>query len=394
MVSKSALKATIGAYPKSGFHPNAELSATLPARYYFDPAIYEGEKDAIFYKTWQFVGYAWDVKEAGSFIAADVIDQKVFVIRGKDGKLRAFFNVCMHRGHTLLEGKGQKAIITCPFHAWSYDATGALKAAGNSENVAGFRHEDFSLSEIRVEELGHLVFVNLSKDATSLNSTCGGIVDEFRKIIPRYDQLYNARRDPYPIKANWKFVLDGMECYHCPIIHPQIMGNAGDTYLVPAWDVVEREFWSTHYTKSDPKVIAKNQGKLPYDFDLNDDIKDSAIWWIWPNMLFVAHRGPSNLKVFHIVPTGPETCVQHIDNLVADNPPTAKNLSNMDYYRDVLQPQDVAAMEQQQLGVHCRGYREGRLMVDKERSWRSEHGTHHFDKLVWESLNGPNYDVE
>ena len=371
------------------FHPDPERSATLPGSYYFDPGIYAREVEEIWFKTWQFVGYARDLARPGDYVTADLLDQKILVSRGKDGRLRAFHNVCMHRGHVLAEGKGNKTVFTCPFHAWSYDTTGALKAAGNAENVAGFRLEDFSLSEIRVERLGHMVFVNLSDDGPALAEMCGGIVEEFRSVVPRYDRLYNFRRDRYEVEANWKLAFDQMECYHCPHLHPQIMGK--DAYLEPSFDIVEREYWATHITRGNAKVIEGEKGSLPYEFGPDEEINNGHIWWIWPNLVFVAHRGPANLKTMHIVPDGPERFVQHIDNLVADDPPQPKTLSNIDYNRDVLQPQDLGAMESQQLGRHARGYTQGRLMVDRERSWLSEHGTHHFDRLVWEAIHGPHY---
>ncbi len=377
--------------PKSRFHPDPELSATLPGYYYHDADIYEHEKQEIWFKTWQFAGYISDLQDPGDYITADLLDQKILVSRGKDGTLRAFYNVCMHRGHILAEGKGNKSIFTCPFHAWSYDTTGALKAAGNAENVAGFRLEDFTLSEVRVEQLGHMVFVNLSPEGPALSDICGDIVSEFRATVPRYDDLYNYRRDRYDVKANWKLAFDQMECYHCPVLHPQIMGK--DAYLEPSFEITAHEFWSTHLTRGNKKVISGEKGDLPYDFGPDEEINNSAIWWIWPNLIFVAHRGPSNLKTMHIVPDGPERFIMHIDNFLADDPPQEKSLSNINYNRDVLQPQDLGAMAQQQLGLHARGYFQGRLMVDKERTWRSEHGTHHFDRLVWEAINGSNYET-
>ena len=376
---------------KSLFHPDPEHSATLPGSYYVDPEIYEREKEEVWFKTWQFVGYAADLRDPGDYITADLLDQKILISRGKDGALRAFYNVCMHRGHILAEGKGNKSIFTCPFHAWSYDTTGALKAAGNAENVAGFQLEDFSLSEIRVEQLGHMVFVNLSPEGPTLDEICGDIVDEFRDVVPRYDALYNFRRDRYEVKANWKLAFDQMECYHCPVLHPQIMGK--DAYLEPSFEITSHEYWSTHHTHGNAKVIAGEKGELPYEFGPDEEINNSAIWWIWPNLIFVAHRGPSNLKTMHIVPDGPERFIMHIDNFLADDPPQEKSLSNINYNRDVLQPQDLGAMERQQLGLHSRGYFQGRLMVDQERTWRSEHGTHHFDRLIWEAINGPNYET-
>ena len=383
--------APLVATQKSQFHPDPEQSATLPGYYYYDSDIYEREKQEIWFKTWQFVGYIYDLQSAGDYITADILDQKILVSRGKDGTLRAFYNVCMHRGHILAEGKGNKTIFTCPFHAWSYDTTGALKAAGNAENVAGFKLDDFSLSEIRVEQLGHMVFVNLSPEGPALNDICGDIVNEYRAAVPRYDGLYNQRRDRYDVKANWKLAFDQMECYHCPFLHPQIMGK--DAYLEPSFEITSHEFWATHLTRGNKKVISGEKGEVPYEFGLDEEINDGHIWWIWPNLIFVAHRGPSNLKTMHIVPDGPERFVMHIDNLVADDPVQEKSLTNFDYFRDVVQPQDLGAMEQQQLGLHARGYFQGRLMVDKERTWRSEHGTHHFDRLVWEAINGTNYEI-
>jgi hypothetical protein len=91
------------------------------------------------------------------------------------------------------------------------------------------------------------------------------------------------------------------------------------------------------------------------------------------------------------MPTGVETCRQRIDCFFLNDPLENDDLELMDYFTNVLQPQDFDSLEKQQLGVHCRGYQQGRLMVDEERSWRSEHGTHHFDKLLWDALNGPNY---
>ena len=173
------------------FTPDALTSATLPAYLYYDPEIAEREKRDIFFKTWQFVGFVTDVKEPGAYLTYDLLDQKVLVSRGKDGALRAFYNVCMHRGHILAEGMGNKTIFTCPFHAWSYDTTGALKAAGNSENVAGFRLEDFTLSEI----WANMIFVNLDDSAASMDNMFGALEAEIREAVPSFDDLVFARRD-------------------------------------------------------------------------------------------------------------------------------------------------------------------------------------------------------
>ena len=118
------------ANPIARFTANADVSGTLPAHYYFDPEIWRRENEQIWFKTWQYAGHLGDLQNPGDFITTTLIDQPILVVRAKDGSLRAFYNVCMHRGHILAEACGNKRIFTCPFHAWSYDTTGALKAAG------------------------------------------------------------------------------------------------------------------------------------------------------------------------------------------------------------------------------------------------------------------------
>ncbi|MSP51509.1 MAG: aromatic ring-hydroxylating dioxygenase subunit alpha [Alphaproteobacteria bacterium] len=368
----------------SRFSADPERSATLPAYFYYDADTFAREKEAIWFKTWQFVGWTHDLDRAGAYITANILDQRVFVIRAKNGELRAFYNVCMHRGHILLEGKGNKGIITCPFHAWSYDTFGVLKAAGNAENVASFQLEDFNLVEVQVETLAFMVYVNLDPAAPSLKSQAGELEHRFRRAIPGFDRLKFAQRKTFPIKANWKFILDGLECYHCPVIHPQAM-SAEESPLLQAWESEEVGIWQEHIIKGNRDVIAGRKGALPYE--LGDAlIVDSYIWYLWPNMVFTCEQGPSNFMILHAMATGAETCERHVINFCLNDPPSRYEQQQFDNYTDLVFQQDRRAMERQADGVKALGYREGRLMVDRERSWRSEHGTHHFEHLVWTAL--------
>ena len=277
-------------------------------------------------------------------------------------------------------------MITCPFHAWTYDLEGNLKAAGNSENVAGFDAGDFCLPEIQVEELLNMVFVNLDAQAASLASMVPGFAEDVRATVPYFDELVLARHDDYAnFKCNWKFIPDQNECYHCPHLHPDVMGSE-DSYMEPSWESTEYDYWAKHFILGNRNVKEEHK---PYDFGPDAVLLDVNIWWLWPNLIFLAHQGPSNFKVTRVMPAGPEETHQTIDNFCLNATPNAYDVGTMDNYRDVVMPQDVSAMERQQLGVHARGYTQGRLMVDKERSWRSEHGTHHLDRLVWLAVNRP-----
>ena len=132
------------------FRADPAESYTLPARFYHDPEIWAHEKEAIFYKTWNYAGHVSQVAEPGQFLTVRIHEQNIFVAHTRTGELRAFYNVCPHRGHELLSGTGKKNIITCPYHAWAFDFDGTLKSARNTEEVKGFKREEFSLRPVQV----------------------------------------------------------------------------------------------------------------------------------------------------------------------------------------------------------------------------------------------------
>ena len=279
------------------YSPDPDSALTLPSHYYYDPDIFEREKEEIWFKTWQYVGFVDDLANPGDYITDKIVDQQIFVIRAKSGELRAYYNVCMHRGHILVEGKGNKTILTCPFHAWSYDTHGALKAAGNAENVAGFKLEDFSLSEIRVDTMANMVFVNLDENALPLAEYYPGFEDDVRAKVPHFDDLKMVRQDPYDMDFNWKFMMDQNECYHCPHLHPGVMASEG-AYLEPSFEITMYNHWDSVV------VYAKGDEKSPYGAGKDDDIRHVYIWTTYPNLIISTHQGPSNFKVQRVWPPG------------------------------------------------------------------------------------------
>ena len=103
------------------------------------PSFFEQEKDAIFYKTWQFACHESEIAEKGAYISFEIANQSLFCVRGKDMAIRCFYNVCQHRAHQLVAGKGKASVISCPYHAWSYELTGQLRSGPNLKSVEGFR---------------------------------------------------------------------------------------------------------------------------------------------------------------------------------------------------------------------------------------------------------------
>ena len=134
------------------------LSFTLPSKWYLDAEVYEREKEAIFYRNWIYVTHVSALARAGDYATLKVADEHVFVVRDHKGALRAYYNVCRHRAHLLLEGHGNAKVITCPYHAWAYGLDGTLRNAPLSDDVPGFDKSQFCLAPVRVEELFGLGF--------------------------------------------------------------------------------------------------------------------------------------------------------------------------------------------------------------------------------------------
>ncbi|MDH3740472.1 MAG: Rieske (2Fe-2S) protein [Hyphomicrobiales bacterium] len=151
------------------FNPDsAEASWTLPAEWYFDPAIFAREREAIFYRTWVYQCAANELPEPGDYYCGSVADQEIFIVRGGDGILRAFYNVCSHRAHPLLEGQGNARLIVCPYHQWCYQADGCFRGARGKDALKDWSPENADLKPVRLEEYAGLLFVNLDADAEPL----------------------------------------------------------------------------------------------------------------------------------------------------------------------------------------------------------------------------------
>jgi Rieske 2Fe-2S family protein len=203
----------------------APSGSALHPRLYTDPDVLEVEQRLIFERTWQLAGHVSALPAPGSYITADAGDQPVLVVRDEHGGLRAYRNVCRHRGSRLLSGSGQcKAAIRCRYHGWTYKLDGTL--IGVPEGLgfgSGLDKPSLGLMPARVEELCGLVFVNLDPDATPLAELVG---EELPRRLARYRiatlQSFAPATGTQP--ANWKAVADNyLEGYHIPIAHPGLM---------------------------------------------------------------------------------------------------------------------------------------------------------------------------
>jgi choline monooxygenase len=159
-------------------HSDLAQASTLPSSFYLDPDFYEREKEKIFGSSWQIAGRAEQVAKAGDFIALEIAGEPVIIVRGNDHKLRAFSNVCRHRGSLILEGGGCTKALKCPYHSWTYDLNGELQHAPEFDGVQNWNRSDVRLPEFQAKVFGPLLFVNLGKQPLPFTDVIGSIPAE------------------------------------------------------------------------------------------------------------------------------------------------------------------------------------------------------------------------
>ena len=199
----------------------SEPVRSLEARYYTDPSIFEMERTGLLSKSWQFAGHSSQLEKTGDYFTFDLAGESLFCIKGRDGVIRTFYNVCQHRAHQLVSGEGTAHVVVCPYHAWTYDLSGQLRSGPNVKSVPGFDRSKIYLTEVRCEIFLGFIFVNLDPQATEMNDWFPNVRREIEAFIPNWAELKSLEWVEIPEKCNWKVSVENYsECYHCSLNHP------------------------------------------------------------------------------------------------------------------------------------------------------------------------------
>lgn len=357
---------------KGRYDAVAKRSHSINARCYLDPRFLAAEREHIFQRSWQFLCHAEKLREPGSYVTTSIEGQSVVAMRGQDGVLKAFYNVCKHRGHELLSGEGRIRRITCPYHAWTYDLDGKLVVAPRSEYLENFNTSDICLDSIQIETFCHLVFLNLDPQAAPLSEQSGELATEIMQYAPDLDKLTFASRLTYRIKANWKSVVDNfLECYHCQVAHKGFSSMIDmDTYRVKTHGI-----YSSHMAK------ARTGDNAAYSI-ADATVTDHAVWFLWPNLTLMRYPGRNNFMVWRFYPISTEETYEEFDFFFESSKPSQSEQEAIDFIDNVLQPEDINLVESVQRGMNTPAFRSGRYMVDVDGSGASEHAVHHFHGLI------------
>jgi len=200
----------------------------LPAGRYTDPDFFQAEQDNIWSKSWLFAGHTDEIPDAGSYKLWRDSGVPVIIIRGKDGKIRGFYNTCRHRGGPLVrEACGKAGSLKCLYHSWNYDLDGTLLFVPDAHEFPGLQMEERGLIEVRVETMGNWIFANLDEDAAPMKDFFGPIVEEMSDLEPQNLRL--VEKHSIPVKCNWKVFMDAFqEVYHIKHIHPDTVDASID----------------------------------------------------------------------------------------------------------------------------------------------------------------------
>ncbi len=356
----------------AGWTTDPGTSLSLHADAYTRQRWFDVDQEAIIGRTWQWVCHGEKLREPGCYVADVIAGRPVVAVRDRGGELRAFYNVCKHRAHHLVEGEGTVANLVCPYHGWSYDLDGQLRSARHTNHLSDFDLGAICLDRVQIEEFGGFVYVNLDPGAPSLAEQSGALADEIAHWAPDVDRLTFAHRLTYQIDSNWKNVVDNfLECYHCHVAHRDFVSLVDmDTYTV-----------TTHGIYSSHMAEAGKSANTAYDVS-EATVTDHAVWWLWPNTCLMRYPGRGNMIVLKIIPVAPGLTHETYDFFLETAEPTQAELESIHYLDEVLQVEDINLVESVQRGMQTPAFTQGRIVNDPSGSGLSEHALHHFHGLV------------
>jgi choline monooxygenase len=359
------------ALPSIAITADPAFADTLPGRVYTSEEDFAAEREKLFFRTWHYAGAAGELVNPGDYLTARLLDQSIFVIRGRDGVLRGFYNVCQHRAHELLEARGNARIVTCPYHAWSYHDDGRLRTARGTEGQPGFLPERFCLKPVRIEVFAEkFIFFNLDPAAPRLADIAGDLAADIMAETPDFARLDPAPPSPpRPIQANWKVVLDNfLECYHCGPAHPAFV----DLIDMACYRTTTAGLWSKQKGR-----LARPDNKA---YQVSAEANHTTVFWfLWPATTFGFLPGAPSLTVTATTPISVGSALRRFQNFAV--PGAMPDEARLAYGQTVLGPEDIAICESVQRGLASRGYTSGRYVHAPEGGQMTEAAVHHFHRL-------------
>src|SRR3984885_6489615 len=348
---------------------------SLPAHWYTDPAITAHEIEKVFRKSWNYIGPARELANPGDYITGYAGQVPAVVIRNEAG-LAAFVNVCRHRRHEVMKGRGNSKMMQCGYHAWTYDLAGCLKGAPRSAAEPNFRLEDYPLLPIRVEVLGPLVFVNLDSGAKPLASYFGDVLNIISGSGIDLGGLELYSREEWTAEANWKTMLENyLECYHCAVAHPGF--SAAIDVKQENYNLTMHGWFASQLGQVRPSAL---EGKTAVEiYDARGEIAQAQFHLLWPNLTININPGFPNLSIDVWVPDGPNKTKGFSEQYFAPGV-SEKFAKDLIAFNKQVGYEDHVLTNSVQLGLLGGIPDRGRFLTN------SEHLCIHFQRLIVQAL--------
>jgi choline monooxygenase len=341
----------------ASYNDQAPLSeaATIPGPWYVDDRMAELERQTAFSKTWQVLGRAEQVAKPGQFVTGTVAGEPIVAVRGQDGLLRAFYNVCRHHAAKVVtETCGIASLLHCPYHGWNYGLDGSLKGMPEFDGVKNFERQQNGLVPVKAEVWEAFVFVNLDPQAESLTKFLGSLVGRCAPL--ELAQLHYFASKTYNIACNWKVFVDNYldGGYHVPHLHKGL-----NSVLDYKQYTIENE---DRYCLQSSPMVASDE-----DAATGATRKGDRAWYFWqyPNFMINCYAGYMDTNL--VIPVDTDHCRVIFDFYFGDVSEAARAYNEQSIaVGDRVQDEDLGICEDVQRGLKSRAYGAGRLSVRRE----------------------------
>jgi choline monooxygenase len=329
---------------------------TLPYSWYVDPAVAAAERERIFRRAWQYAGHTGELTGPGSLFPTQVGGLPVVVTLDGDAELRAFLNVCRHRGTVLVDEPQTRGTIQCPYHAWTYGLDGSLRGAPRSKDEPCFDKEELGLAPVSVDTWGPFVFVNPDPEAAPLADALGDLPAVVAENGLDIAELRFHHRTSYSINANWKIAIENyLECYHCQLNHPD---------LVQVIDEEAQRHESVGLRLSQiPPLHREAHSRSPYD--LSDSVPTAQYHILFPAMKLNVNPGRPNLSIGPLWPAAVDRTDAWFDYFFVDGADETW-IGQMLEFDNQVGSEDTALVEAVQRGAGSGALPHGRLLARSE----------------------------
>ncbi|MGY6536376.1 MAG: aromatic ring-hydroxylating oxygenase subunit alpha [Pararhodobacter sp.] len=373
-------------HPLTWDHSNPLTGETMPAPFFYDPAILAEERERIFLRSWHLVGHVNDFDAPGKYVVQDIFEQSVIVMAAQDGRIHAMHNACRHRGNRLLNDRRGKigAVLRCQYHSWCYNQDGSLRAAPRTEALPDFDRNEWGLRPVRLEILAGWVFVTLNPDAPPLAELAGGAEAEMRRFLPDMDDVELVEETDVIVHANWKVIHENaIEGYHFDLSGP-VHKDLAALIDFQGYRLTPHDQWWTYIG---PPVSGATEA---YGVPLEGSTWQTDWFFnlgIFPNTTLYSFPYTDMIATFIMIPLGPEKSLLRFGYYAPKGrpvPPVTKAAIN--WMNTQLGPEDIELNEMNQKGLHSMGFGSGRYLIDPDRPHESEHLVHHFHKLCYQAI--------